>query len=279
MRTTHKRYREDHPEHRVCDSHDLRAAPHKRKRVKGRYEHFVWERREREQDNGAGAEEAEETDEGPAGKAEDIDSEKFWDPYQAPSTQSLKTFLRALPSGQYYGIEKCMVATDGSLRLRRKKEEGETMGAGVAWHQEADMHRERENPPEGKGINGTPREERGSRRQKEEEPQSVSRRVAGNLSSTRAALLKAEIQNSRNRLDNMAQRQTRQCEYQAKQKEAKEYLRDKKGPSKFCGNTLSLQAPKELVQSMPVGILRITQGPTTITDELITENSASNPVG
>jgi hypothetical protein len=40
----------------------------------------------------------------------------------------------------------------------------------------------------GKGIHGTPREERGSRRQKEEEPQSVSRRVAGNLSSTRAEL-------------------------------------------------------------------------------------------
>jgi hypothetical protein len=84
------------------------------------------------------------------------------------------------------------------------------------------------------------------------------------------ALLKAEIQNSRNRLDNMTKRQTRQCEYQAKQKEAKEYLRDKKGPSKFCGNTLSVQAPKELVQSMPVGILRITQGPTMITDEVIT---------
>jgi hypothetical protein len=149
-----------------------------RKRVKGRYEHFVWERREREQDNGAGAEKVEETDEGPAGKAEDIDSEKFWVPYQNPSTQSLKTFLRALPSGQYYDIEKCMVATDGSLRLRRKKEEGETMGAGVAWQQEANIHRERENPPEGKGINGTPREERGSRRQKEEELQSVSRRVA-----------------------------------------------------------------------------------------------------
>jgi hypothetical protein len=84
------------------------------------------------------------------------------------------------------------------------------------------------------------------------------------------ALLKAEIQNSRNRLDKMAQRQTRQCEYQAKQKEAREYLRDKKGPSKFCGNTLSVQAPKELVQSMPVGILRITQGPTMITDEFTT---------
>ena len=50
------------------------------------------------------------------------------------------------------------------------------------------MHSERENPPDGKGIHGAPREERGSRRQKEEEPQSVSRRVAGNLSSTRAEL-------------------------------------------------------------------------------------------
>jgi hypothetical protein len=139
----------------------------------------------REQDNGAGAE---ETDGGPAGKAEEIDSKIVWDPYQAPSTQSLKTFLRALPSGQYYGMERCIVATDGSLRLPRKNEEGETMGAGVAWHQDADMQRERENPPDGKGIHGTPREERGSRRQKEEEPQSLSRRVAGNLSSTRAEL-------------------------------------------------------------------------------------------
>ena len=87
----------------------------------------------------------------------------------------------------------------------------------------------------------------------------------------------SEIHNRRNRLDNMAQRQTRQCKYQVKQREAKEYLRDKKGPSKFCGNTLSLQAPKELVQSMPVGILRITQGPTTITDELITRIQRAIP--
>jgi hypothetical protein len=74
----------------------------------------VWERREREQDNGAGAEKAKETDEVPAGKAEDIDSEKFWVPYQDPSTQSLKTFLRALPSGQYYDIEKGRERHDGS---------------------------------------------------------------------------------------------------------------------------------------------------------------------
>jgi hypothetical protein len=36
------------------------------------------ERLELEQDNWAGTEEEEETDEGPAGKSEDIDSEKYW---------------------------------------------------------------------------------------------------------------------------------------------------------------------------------------------------------
>jgi hypothetical protein len=82
-------------------------------------------------------------------------------------------------------------------------------------------------------------------------------------------LLKAEIQNSKNKLDNMAKKQTRQCENQAKRKEAREYLRDKKGPSKFCGNMLSSQAPKELVQGMPVGIPWINRGPTETTDELI----------
>jgi hypothetical protein len=59
-------------------------------------------------------------------------------------------------------MEKCMVATDGLLRLLWKKEEGETLGEGVVWHQEADMPTERENPPDGKGTHGTPREERGS---------------------------------------------------------------------------------------------------------------------
>jgi len=57
---------------------------------------------------------------------------------------------------------------------------------------------------------------------------------------------------------------------------SKEFLRS----NKVITNTISLQAPKELVQSMPVGILRITQGSATITDELNThhKNSASNPV-
>ena len=50
-------------------------------------------------------------------------------------------------------------------------------------------------------------------------------------------LLQAEIQSSKNQLDSMAKKQTRRCEHQAKRQEAQEYLRDKKGPSKFCGNT------------------------------------------
>ena len=53
------------------------------------------------------------------------------------------------------------------------------------------------------------------------------------------ALLQAEIQSSKNQLDSMAKKQTRRCEHQAKRQEAQEYLRDKKGPSKFCGNTHS----------------------------------------
>ena len=61
------------------------------------------------------------------------------------------------------------------------------------------------------------------------------------------ALLQAEIQSSKNQLDSMAKKQTRKCEHQAKRQEAQEYLRDKKGPSKFCGNTHSSQTPKELV--------------------------------
>jgi hypothetical protein len=85
------------------------------------------------------------------------------------------------------------------------------------------------------------------------------------------ALLTAEILSNKSKLDNMVQKQTRQCEYQAKRKEAREYLRDKKGPSKFCGNMQSSQVPKELVQSLPVGVLWISQGPLENTVELITK--------
>ena len=81
-------------------------------------------------------------------------------------------------------------------------------------------------------------------------------------------LLKAEIQNSKNKLDDMAKKQTRQCEHQAKRKEAREYLRDKKGPRKFCGNMHSSQAPTELVLGMPLGVMWMNQGPTETTEAL-----------
>jgi len=76
------------------------------------------------------------------------------------------------------------------------------------------------------------------------------------------ALLKAEIQSNKNQLDALVKKQTWQCERQAKRKEAKEYLRDKKGPSKFCGNTHSMQTPKELVLDMPIGVMWINRKPT-----------------
>ena len=76
------------------------------------------------------------------------------------------------------------------------------------------------------------------------------------------ALLKAEIQSNKNQLDALVKKQTWQCERQAKRKEAREYLRDKKGPSKFCGNTHSIQAPKELVLDMPIGVMWINRKPT-----------------
>ena len=82
------------------------------------------------------------------------------------------------------------------------------------------------------------------------------------------ALLQAEIQSSKNQLDSMAKKQTRRCEHQAKRHEAQEYLRDKKGPSKFCGNTHSSQTPKELVLDIPMGVLWINQDPTTTEEEM-----------
>ena len=81
-----------------------------------------------------------------------IEAGKFWDPYLEPPTTSLQTYLRALPSGQYYGLGKCLVATDGSLKLRRRERERKTMGAGVAWQQEVAEHRD--NHPEGEHREG-----------------------------------------------------------------------------------------------------------------------------
>jgi len=73
------------------------------------------------------------------------------------------------------------------------------------------------------------------------------------------AMLQADIQRSKNQLDSMAKKQTRRCEHQVKRQETREYLRDRQGPSNFCGNTHSLQMPKELVLGIPVGIMWINQ--------------------
>ena len=82
-------------------------------------------------------------------------------------------------------------------------------------------------------------------------------------------LLRAEIQNSKNKLDKIAQKQTCQCEIQAKQREAREYMRDKKGPSKFCGKINSTVSREQLVYDMPRGILWINQGETGSSNGLI----------
>ena len=91
------------------------------------------------------------------------------------------------------------------------------------------------------------------------------------------ALLKAEIQSNKNQVDALAKKQTWQCEKQAKRKEAREYLRDKKGPSKFCGNTHSTQAPKELVLDMPIGVMWINRQPTSESQEIVKRNCNEVP--
>jgi hypothetical protein len=76
------------------------------------------------------------------------------------------------------------------------------------------------------------------------------------------ALLRAEIQHIKNKLDKIAKKQTRKCEIQAKQREAREYMRDKKGPSKFCGKMQSPMSRDQPVYDMPSGVLLINQGET-----------------
>jgi ribonuclease HI len=154
-----------------------------RKRIKGRYEHFIWEKRDREKDKGKGAEDAEVVEVETMDTAGGIEAGKLWDQYLDPPTSSLQTYLRALPSGLYYGIGRCLVATDGSLKLRRRERERETMGAGVAWQQDVAEHRGRGNHPEGEQTEGGGR---GSIHGTG--AHNVSSRVAGNLSSTRAEL-------------------------------------------------------------------------------------------
>ena len=71
-------------------------------------------------------------------------------------------------------------------------------------------------------------------------------------------LLKAQIQNKKNKLDDVAKKQTRQCENQAKRyfdtlkrKEAREYLRDKKGPASFAETFIPRKRQKSSCKACP----------------------------
>ena len=56
-------------------------------------------------------------------------------------TPRLQRYLDALPSGEYFGKDYQVVATDGSLRLNQSNTKEPAMGAGVMWHDAAIPHR------------------------------------------------------------------------------------------------------------------------------------------
>ena len=84
------------------------------------------------------------------------EEEPMWIPDRGTASQSLKIYLEAQPSANYYRRGYTVLATDGSLRLRRNTGTEPSMGAGVAW----------DNRDEG----------------------AISARVGGQYSSTRAEL-------------------------------------------------------------------------------------------
>jgi hypothetical protein len=93
-------------------------------------------------------------------------------------------------------------------------------------------------------------------------------------------LMKAEVQNCTSKIDNMAKHQTRKCELQAKRQEARENLRDKKGPSKFCGKMQSSMDDcilPQLTYSMPRGVLWMHYGVTISGADLIRKVQSAIP--
>jgi len=90
-------------------------------------------------------------------------------------------------------------------------------------------------------------------------------------------LLKAEIQNCTNKIDNMAKHQMHKCEPQAKLQETRDYLRDKKGPSKFSGKMQSSMTPEQLTYSMPQGVLWMHFGVTNSGADLIRKVQSAIP--
>ena len=75
----------------------------------------------------------------------------------------------------------------------------------------------------------------------------------------------------------MAKHQTRKCELQAKRQEARDYLRDKKGPSKFCGKMRSSMSPEKRTCIMPRGVLWIHHGETCSGPDLVRKVQSAIP--
>ena len=96
--------------------------------------------------------EAEETDGEPAGKAEDIDSESFGihtkplnsEPEDIPASASKRPILR---HGKVHGDNQWIAETAPEEGRERDDGSGGTVAPGTL--SLADMHRERENPPDG----------------------------------------------------------------------------------------------------------------------------------
>ena len=62
-----------------------------------------------------------------------FDGPEVWLPDRRDTSLPLQTYLNSMPGHEYLTQGYKLVATDGSLRLRRGSDLGPTMGAGVAW--------------------------------------------------------------------------------------------------------------------------------------------------
>ena len=62
-----------------------------------------------------------------------FDGPEVWLPDRMDASLPLQTYLSSMPGHDYLSQGYTLVATDGSLRLRRGSDLGPTMGAGVAW--------------------------------------------------------------------------------------------------------------------------------------------------
>ena len=83
------------------------------------------------------------------------------------------------------------------------------------------------------------------------------------------SLLQAELRDCRNQINRITMKQIREHERRARQKEAKEFLADKKGPSHFMGKGQSNVPLERLKLSAPTGILWIHNRSASVEDILL----------